>query len=70
MTDLRKKIARDALRRDLLDGVDLDDCSESDEMSYDIDAANDLMRRAAEEIDAMQAEIDRLQGLMGAADHD
>ena len=70
MTDLSKKIARDTLRRDLLNGVDLDDDAASDEMAYDIDAANDLMRRSAEEIDAMQAEIDRLQGLMGAADHD
>lgn len=59
MTDLQRLIARDALRRDLMEGVQFDEFDEE----YDIDAANDLMRRAAEEIDAMQDEINRLRAV-------
>lgn len=57
MSELQRLIARDALCRDLMNGVQFDELGEW----YDIDAANKLMRRAVEEIDAMQDEINRLR---------
>lgn len=57
--ELQRLIARDALRRDLMEGVQFGEFDEG----YDISAADDLMRRAAEEIDAMQDEINRLRAV-------
>lgn len=64
MSNLRKLIERDGLRRDLMLGMQIDDWADDAGAYPDIDAADELMRRAAEEIDAMQAEAAAMSAVM------